>query len=132
MTEFFIHMHPPTTTDQQHRIGKTKKGKVVVYDSDELKAAKAKLEAHLAQHVPKEMYTCGVRVTTRWCFFSDSHRDGEYKITKPDTGNLNKALFDIMTKLCFWTDDCLVASGLEEKFWSKRPGLYVKIEKLGE
>jgi Holliday junction resolvase RusA-like endonuclease len=39
-------------------------------------------------------------------------------------------LFDIMTKLKYWTDDALVASEIIEKFYSKVPGIYVRIESL--
>ena len=55
---------------------------------------------------------------------------GEYRITKPDTDNLNKLLKDCMTEVCFWKDDSLVASEIIEKFWADKPGIYIKIEEL--
>lgn len=58
------------------------------------------------------------------------HKDGEYKISKPDTDNLQKMFKDCMTKLDFWTDDQLVASEICEKFWADIPGIYVRIEEL--
>lgn len=58
------------------------------------------------------------------------HKDGEYRITKPDTDNLQKMLKDCMTVCGFWTDDALVASEICEKFWAANPGIYIKVEVL--
>lgn len=67
----------------------------------------------------------------KWCFpITGKHQDGDYRITKPDTDNLVKLLKDCMTDLGYWTDDCLVASEIIEKFWSKVPGIYIRIEEL--
>lgn len=41
-------------------------------------------------------------------------------------------LKDIMTDLGYWADDAIVASEITEKFWSDIPGIYVKIEELGD
>lgn len=150
--QFFLPMIPPTVTAQEHKVT-VRKGKPVFYDPPELKEARAKLTAHLAQHKPEKPYTCGVRLITRWCFpccpetpaslpavggngagvlpaRKFKHRDGEYRTTKPDTDNLQKMLKDCMTKCCFWQDDALVASELCEKFWAQIPGVFIKIEVL--
>jgi len=58
------------------------------------------------------------------------HRDGQYKITRPDTDNMIKILKDEMTSLGFWKDDAQVASEITEKFWAEQPGIYVKVEVL--
>lgn len=82
--------------------------------------------------MPKKKYTTAVRVITKWCFpITGKHYDGEYKYTKPDTGNLNKLLFDVMEDLGYWDNDARVASEITEKFWAKTPGIYISIEKLG-
>ena len=130
MLEFFMAIQPPTQT-YQAKERKIINGKPVVYDSAELKAAKAKLEAHLAKHRPAEKYTGGVRLVTKWLFpVTGDHRNGEYKISKPDTDNLQKMLKDVMTDLGFWKDDALVASEIIEKFWADVPGIYIKIEEV--
>lgn len=54
----------------------------------------------------------------------------EYRITKPDTDNLQKMLKDCMTLVGFWKDDALVASEITEKFWAEKPGIYIRIEEL--
>lgn len=129
--QFFMPMIPPTVTDQMHRITYNRDGKPVIYDSPELADAKAKLIAHLSQHRPEEKITCGVRLVVKWLFpVTQGHRDGEYKITKPDTDNLNKALKDCMTKAGFWKDDALVASEINEKFYSEITGIFIRMESL--
>lgn len=129
MLEFFMPMIPPTITDQQHDIG-VRNGKPFVYDPPALKEAKAKLSAYLAPHAPAEPFACGLRLIVRWCFPRGVHSDGEYRITRPDTDNLNKALKDCMTRCRFWKDDALVASELIEKFWAEIPGIYIRLEVL--
>jgi Holliday junction resolvase RusA-like endonuclease len=67
----------------------------------------------------------------KWLFpITGKHKDGEYKITKPDTHNLNKMLFDVMEKLGYWKNDAIVASEIIEKFYAAHPGIYVAIEEV--
>jgi Holliday junction resolvase RusA-like endonuclease len=123
-------MLPPTKTHQQKKISIVS-GKPILYEPPELKAARGKLRAHLAKYVPSKKYTGAVRLLAKWCFpITDKHQDGEYKITKPDTDNLQKLLKDVMTDLGYWTDDALVASEIIEKFWAEKPGIYIAIEEL--
>jgi Holliday junction resolvase RusA-like endonuclease len=129
-TEFFMAMKPPTKTHQEKKIHVVN-GKPVPYEPPELAAVRNKLQAHLAKHIPEVKYTGAVRLVTKWCFpIKGKHQDGEYKITKPDTDNLQKMLKDVMTHLGYWTDDAIVASEIIEKFWAAVPGIYIKIEDL--
>jgi len=67
----------------------------------------------------------------KWLFpITGKHKNGEYKTTRPDTGNLQKLLLDVMTDLKYWTDDALIASEITEKFYSDVPGIYIVIESL--
>lgn len=127
--EFFMPMIPPTITYQEHDV-KVVNGKPVFYDPPELKAAKAKLMGHLYKHAPLEPIQCGVALHSKWCFPRGRHKDGEYRITKPDTDNLQKMLKDCMTKCRFWKDDALVAFEAVEKFWAEIPGIYIRVEEL--
>ena len=130
MFEFFMPMIPPTCTHQEKKVHVVK-GKPVYYEPENLKAAKQKLIGHLRNHVPEEPVLHGVRLLVKWCFpISGQHKNGEYKITKPDTDNLQKLLKDCMTDLGFWKDDALVASEIIEKFWADIPGIYIRIEEL--
>lgn len=129
MTEFFMAMDPPTCTHQEKQV-RVVKGKPVFYEPAELKAARRKLMAHLAKYKPERRYNCGVRLKVIWCFPRGRHKNGEYRITKPDTDNLQKLLKDCMTTVGFWKDDALVASEIVEKFWAQLPGIYIRIEEL--
>lgn len=128
---FFMAMDPPTVTHQEHKVAIVN-GKPVFYEPPELKRARQKLIGHLCKHKPvgMEPYQKGVRLITKWCFPRKNHKDGEYRITKPDTDNLQKLLKDCMTTLGFWKDDALVASEITEKFWAEVPGIFIKIEEL--
>lgn len=128
--EFFMPMNPPTVTHQEKQIG-VRHGKPYVYEPAELTAARAKLTAHLTKHRPDEPCQRGVRLVVKWLFpAGDKHRDGTYRLTRPDTDNLQKLLKDCMTRVGFWTDDALVASEICEKFWAAQPGIYIRIEEL--
>ena len=127
--EFFMPMLPPTITHQQHKV-KTVNGKPVFYDPPELKDARQKLTANLIPNIPEQPFTTAVRLTTKWLFPKGQHKNGEWKITKPDTDNMIKLLKDCMTLCRFWKDDALVVSEITEKFWADIPGIYVRIEEL--
>lgn len=129
-TEFFLPMIPPTVTHQEKQVS-VKNGKPIFYEPEELKAARAKLQAHLAGYIPEKKYTGPTRVIVKWLFpITGNHHDGEYKDTKPDAHNLDKLLFDIMEDLGFWDNDARVASEIIEKFYANIPGIYIKIESL--
>lgn len=126
--EFFMSMIPPTVTAQEREV-RVVKGKPVFYDPPELADAKQKLTAHLSRHTPEKRFEDGIRLTVKWLFPKGSrHRDGEYRITRPDTDNLQKLLKDCMTRCGFWADDALVCSEIVEKFWAEIPGIYIRIE----
>lgn len=128
--QFFLPMIPPTVTAQEHKVT-VRNGIPRFYDPPELKEARAKLTAYLAKHKPEKPYTKGVHLEVKWLFpLKFRHRDGEYRITRPDTDNLQKLLKDCMTAVGFWKDDALVASELCEKFWAQIPGIFVRIEVL--
>ena len=130
-TEFFMPMIPPTCTYQEKKVAVIK-GKPVFYDPPEVNQARLKLCGHLAKHKPEERYECGVRLISKWCFPRGKHRQGEYRITKPDTDNIQKLLKDCMTTVGFWKDDALVASEVIEKFWADPPGIYIIVLELAE
>lgn len=128
-TEFFMAMLPPTITHQEKSIHVVN-GKPIPYEPEKLKVARQKLTAHLSCYRPEQRYECGLRLIVKWCFPKGRHKDGEYRITKPDTDNLQKLLKDCMTECGFWKDDALVASEIVEKFWAEVPGIYICISEL--
>ena len=128
--EFFMAMIPPTITHQEKKVHLVN-GRPRFYEPDELKAARQKLTAYLGQHVPEEPYQGGIQLIVKWCFQTKGrHKDGEYRITKPDPDNLQKLLKDCMTSVGFWSDDAQVASEIVEKFWAEIPGIYIRVTEL--
>lgn len=127
--EFFMAMIPPTVTHQEKQVHVVN-GKPKFYEPQELKAARRKLEAYLMQHRPEQKYTGPVELVTKWCFPKGHHADGEYRMSKPDTDNLQKLLKDCMTVAGFWKDDALVCREITEKFWAEIPGIYIRVEEL--
>lgn len=127
---FFLPMKPPTVTHQQKAVHVVK-GKPVHYEPARLKAARSKLMGYLGQHTPAAPLCGAVRLVTKWCFpIAGKHEDGEWKITRPDTDNLQKLLKDCMTDLGYWKDDAQVASEVVEKFWAEQPGIYIAVQEL--
>lgn len=128
--QFFMPMIPPTVTFQDKELAVVK-GRPVIFNSAELIAVKAKLRAHLAKYIPDEPIQGPIRIMVKWCYpVTGKHKNGEWKTTKPDTDNLQKALLDCMTELRFWKDDAQVCSQVVEKFWSDVPGIFVYINQL--
>lgn len=130
---FFIAMTPPTATAQERKV-RFYKNKPVFYDPPAVKEAKAKLSAYLSINKPVQPYEGPVSLRTLWLFpRGKSHRNGDWRCTRPDTDNLQKMLKDCMTKTGYWKDDAQVAREIIEKRWSDEPcGIYIEIEKLEE
>ena len=129
--EFFIAINPPTSTAQMKQV-RVVKGKPVFYDPPAVKAARNMLSAHLAIHKPEKPMTGPVSLQVLWLFpKGKSHKNGEWRITKPDTDNLQKLLKDCMTRCGFWKDDAQVVSEAVEKRWADDPcGLYIEVNEL--
>lgn len=127
--EFFMAMIPPTVTHQEKQVHVVS-GKPVFYEPAELKRARQKLIGHLAKYKPDGRLEGSLELVTKWCFPRGSHRDGEYRTTKPDTDNLQKLLKDCMTTVGFWKDDAQVCREIVEKFWAEIPGIYIRVIEL--
>ena len=128
--EFFMPMDPPTVTHQEQKTG-IRNGKPFRYDPPELKAARAKLTAHLAKHKPECKLNGALGLKTTWLFpCGESHKPGEYRITKPDTDNLQKLLKDCMTAVGFWKDDAQVSVECVQKRWNDVPGIHITVTEL--
>lgn len=128
---FFIEMNPPTATAQEKKVTVVG-GKPRYYDPAPVKEARKKLTGKLIFHRPDTPLTGPLALTTLWLFpKGKSHKNGEWRSTKPDTDNLQKLLKDCMTKCGFWKDDAQVVRETVEKRWSDDPaGIYIEIEEL--
>ena len=128
--EFFIEMIPPTVTAQTRRVT-FQGGKPHFYKTKALKDAKALFVGELMMHRPDQPLSGAVRLHVTWFFPTKSHKEGEWRITRPDTDNLQKLLKDCMTHTGFWNDDAQVCREEVVKRWSKEaPGIAIKVVSL--
>ena len=130
---FFIEMVPPTATAQEKKVS-IRDGKPVFYNPVPVKEARNSLIAHLLSHRPPAPYTGPVSLSTVWLFpKGKAHKHGDWRVTKPDTDNLQKLLKDCMTRCGYWFDDAQVVRESVEKKWSSDPtGIYIEIHSLEE
>jgi Holliday junction resolvase RusA-like endonuclease len=108
--------------------------KPIFYEPPRLVDARGKLLAHLYKHrttMPKEV---PIQAIVKWLYPTKKKMDhGRYKITRPDTHNLNKLLFDVMTDLKFWHDDAQVCSEIIEKIWTTAvPGIWISLQLIDQ
>lgn len=129
---FFMKMIPPTVTAQEKQV-RVVNGRPIFYEPERLKDAKNLLCGHLIRHTPNEPFKGPVELTALWCFPANNrHKEGEWKVTKPDTDNLQKMLKDCMTQTGYWIDDAQVVREIAEKHWvcSSPAGIYIEINQL--
>ena len=123
----YIPVEPSRTT---HQSG-TRISKGHTYKTAALREWEATLEEALKEYVPTSPLEGAILLDVTWAFKARSKKqDGMWKITRPDTDNLQKTLKDIMTKMGFWKDDAQVVCEMAEKVWSVSPGISICIESL--
>lgn len=127
---FFLEMEPPTVTAQMHKVT-VRNGKPAFYDTVQLKQARAQFLAALKPEAPAEPLEGPVRLHVTWMFPTKTHRTGEWRITRPDTDNLQKLLKDCMTAAGFWRDDAQVCVECVVKLWTREcPGIDITVEQI--
>ena len=131
--KFKIDTEPPTATAQEKKI-RIVNGSPIFYEPPKLKAARKLLTAYLNLYKPKKPMQGPVLLKTRWLFPKGRHhKAGEWRITRPDTDNLQKMLKDCMTRCGFWNDDAQVCREEVEKLWDDEPGgIEIEIHQLEE
>lgn len=128
--QFFLPMKDiPTITHQEKQVHVVK-GKPFFYEPEKLKVWRSKLTGLCLPYVLEQPISGAVQLVTKWIYPLGDHKEGEYKITKPDTDNMIKLLKDCMTKCGFWKDDSQVASEITEKFYGSKVGIYIRIREL--
>ncbi len=131
--KFKLKMIPPTATAQQ-------KGEMIIggrihhYKKRNVAAAEAILRDALLPYVPAEpIEERPVLLEVTWMFpypkSARKHKPGwyRYKITRPDTDNLNKMLKDVMTDMGFWKDDALICCEFVKKLYCDEPGIEINV-----
>ena len=130
--EFTLNINPPTVTAQEHKV-RVAGGRPRFYDTRKLKNARAQFETLLAAHRPDAPIAGPVELSVDWRFFTKTHKDGEWRTTRPDTDNLQKLLKDCMTRKGFWKDDAQVCVETVTKRWAKQnPGIRIKVVSIND
>ena len=132
MTDFFLNIEPPTVTAQEHKV-RIVHGKPMFYDTAKLKAARSVFESLLRKYRPVKPIDGPVALIVDWHFATKSHKEGTYRVTRPDTDNLQKLLKDCMTRVGFWNDDAQVCREKVTKRWSRqKPGIHIKVVSIDD
>ena len=129
--KLFLLMEPPTVTAQQAKVAVVG-NRPMFYKPEKVKAARQMLIRHLKPLKPSSPYEGAIELHVVWLFpKGKSHKHNEWRITKPDTDNLEKMLKDCMTEVGFWKDDAQVVKEIVEKRWSDDPtGISIEMDKL--
>lgn len=127
----FLLIDPPTVTAQETQVAVVR-NKPVFYKPEKLKEAKKEIIKHLMPFKPVKPYEGAIELHVVWLFpRGKRHKHNEWRITKPDTDNLEKLLKDCMTQVGFWKDDAQVVKEVVEKRWSDEPtGISIFIDTL--
>ena len=132
MIDFFLNIEPPTVTAQEHKV-RVIRGKPMFYDTEKLKTARGTFESLLQKYRPQSPLEGPVALIVDWHFATKTHKEGTYRVTRPDTDNLQKLLKDCMTRAGFWKDDAQVCREEVTKRWSReRPGIHITVATLND
>ncbi len=130
--EFQLNITPPTVTAQEHKV-RVVNGRPMFYDTPKLKDARRTFERLLTLHKPAQPMEGPVALSVEWRFSTKTHKEGTWRVTRPDTDNLQKLLKDCMTRAGFWNDDAQVCREEVTKRWSRKdPGIRIKVVRLDD
>ncbi|MGI6769718.1 MAG: RusA family crossover junction endodeoxyribonuclease [Bacilli bacterium] len=131
LMKLFLLMEPPTVTAQQAKVAVVG-NRPMFYKPEKVKAARQMLIRHLRPFKPDTPYEGPLELHVIWKFpRGKRHKNFEWRVTKPDTDNLQKMLKDCMTEVGFWKDDALVVKEIAEKVWSDEPtGISIELSVL--
>ena len=131
--KIFLLLDPPTITAQQNKITLVK-NKPVFYKPEKLKQARSTIIKYLKPFKPEKPMEGPIKLDVIWRFPKGKrHKHFEWRVTRPDTDNLQKMLKDCMTEVGFWIDDAQVVVEHVEKLWSDDPtGIAIEIDVLGK
>lgn len=128
--KIFLLLDPPRTTAQMQKVTVVH-NKPRFYKPSNVRKARDTLIKHLKPFKPIVPLEGALELHVTWLFPKGRHKNGEWKITKPDTDNLQKMLKDCMTELGFWKDDAQVVKETCEKRWSDEPtGISIEVNML--
>ena len=129
--KFFVELdHIPSTTAQQKGYNRYT-GQF--YTKKRVEDIKSLYACILKAHKPAVPLTGALRLTVKFYYpVKRPHKDGEPKITRPDTDNMIKLLKDTATLCDFWTDDAQIADERVVKAYSDPSGIWFEVEQIGQ
>ena len=129
--KIFLLMDPPTVTAQERKVVVVRR-KPIFYKPENVQKAQNEIIKYLKPFKPKEPMNGPLELKVTWLFpRGKTHKHMEWRVTKPDTDNLEKMLKDCMTEVGFWKDDSQVVKETCEKKWSDEPtGISIQVEIL--
>ena len=96
------------------------------YKTKSLLEWEARLKEGLEAAKPKKPLSGPVQLNVTWGFKAKTKKDiFTYKLTRPDTDNMQKTLKDVMTALGFWKDDSQVVHETCKKLWVDLGGTWI-------
>lgn len=131
--KFTLPIQPPRTTHQQKGVRIVRQGSKTVpmfYEKKKVQEVRTLYNEALLEHAPAEPIEGAIALDVEWKFCSRSHKQGEWKTTKPDVDNMTKLLLDCMTDVGFWNDDAQVVRLTTAKYWADVPGIEIAVEAL--
>ena len=127
MPRFFLNMIPPTATAQQKQFTRSRAGKIIARDADNLAAARSEIMAHMPSATEPLAGPVHVLVKFVWPLRKADKPGTYWRATRPDADNAVKLVLDCMTKHGYWGDDSQVASLTVQKFRSDTAsGIFVE------
>lgn len=74
-----------------------------------------------------------IRLAVTWEYKAQKKKDlWRWKLTRPDTDNMQKTLKDVMTRIGFWKDDSQVVFEVCKKVWVDDPGIAIRVDEMDE
>ena len=132
--KFFAAGDPPKTTAQVQKISFNRKtGRPVIYKPAKVKNAREQLRWMVRSHRPKVPFDCPIEVKVTWIFplhKSDKAGQWYWHDTKPDCGNLDKALLDVLEDEGFYTNDSRIVREVIQKIRGDDPGILIQMSPI--
>ena len=127
--EFFCPMEKiPTVTAQEKGVDFKNKR---FYTKPEVQKVKNQYIAMLMMHRPRRMLEGAIALNVSFRFpITRGKKEGQWKITKPDTDNMLKLLKDCGTACGYWQDDAQIAYEVVSKKYSENSGIVFVAEEM--
>lgn len=120
----------PRTTSQQKGVI-IRGGQPRFYTKGKVQAVKDLYFVLLKVHRPREPLAGPLRLRVSFYYpVRKPHRNGEPKITRPDTDNMIKLLKDTATDCGYWKDDAQIVDERITKSYADPSGIFFDVEQI--